>query len=296
MSACSRRPRVSSRSARCASPPMPPGGSGRRSRTTSCATGRSCAAAPARRRRRCSSICGGCARGWRKARSRSPALDLPGDLDRARRFGVGRRDDGFAALGARHLAQRAAARRRATARPTAWISWSPTTRCPTRWRRRRSTWSGAIEWLRRCARRAQCARAEDHPRAPAADDGATLEVARRDDGHLQGARAPDRKPRHGEAEVGAGQGQPGIRLAVRLMRPRRTRVSALAVGDDLDLLSPAETPPPGGSCVEHPEQLELLVDAAHAGRQRADRLARLHRDDPDAQRLQRRLLRMRSAS
>ena len=46
MSACSRPPPASSRSAKCASRPMRPGGSAPRSRTTSCATGRSCAAAP----------------------------------------------------------------------------------------------------------------------------------------------------------------------------------------------------------------------------------------------------------
>ena len=39
-------------------------------------------------------------------------LDLPGDLGRARRLGRRRRDDGFAPFGARHLAQRAAGRRR----------------------------------------------------------------------------------------------------------------------------------------------------------------------------------------
>ena len=43
-------------------------------------------------------------------------------------------------------------------------------------------------------------------------------IARRDDGHFQGAGPPDRKPGAGKAEVGAGQGQPGLRLANRLNR------------------------------------------------------------------------------
>ena len=66
----------------------------------------------------------------------------------------------------------------------------------------------------RCARRAQPARAAHHPRAPAARRQRDAGVARRNDGHLQGARAPDREPGDGEAEVGAGQGQSGVRPAV----------------------------------------------------------------------------------
>ena len=72
-----------------------------------------------------------------RPRATLQCLHLPGNFGRAWRLGVGRRDDGFAPVGARHLAQRAAGRRHQRIVRPPWISWSPATRCRTRWLKRR---------------------------------------------------------------------------------------------------------------------------------------------------------------
>ena len=79
------------------------------------------------------------------------------DLDRARRLGRRRRDDGFAAFGARHLAQRAAGRRRRLVRPHGFPGFRRSAAGRGR-RAKRSTSSAApsgCSWRSACSTRAK---------------------------------------------------------------------------------------------------------------------------------------------
>ena len=157
---------------------------------------------------------------------------LPRNLQRPRRLRGRCGDDGFAAFRPGHLAQCAAVADDAAARPIGWISWSRTSRCPTRSSSDVSTSSAAPTG---CSARSTCSIARElriiqERRLQRRRRHAG--IARRDARHLQGAGPPDRDPRPGEAEAGAGQGQSGIRPRL----PDLIRRSA-SVGDDLDLVA-----------------------------------------------------------
>ena len=160
----------------------------------------------------------------RLAQTSDHAPARPRSLPRSRSaIGVSpsrRRAHGFAPLRPGHVAERADPRGRKRTPPTARTFSSTTCRCPTRSVGDAIDTERRLTWLRSALNVLNERELRIVNERRLRDEGATLEVARREPRHLQGARPPDREPGAGEAPRRAPPRAPRPgELRLRQLRP-----------------------------------------------------------------------------